>query len=59
LRNSIRGTVERLERKMNRPVTAYQKTPDDPYAPDIGEKRGGFEYIGGDPADKRNWKRAR
>ena len=58
LETSLRGGVERVERKMNRPVTAYQKTPDDPYAPDIGEKRGGFEYIGGDPADKRNWKRA-
>jgi hypothetical protein len=59
LESSMRGAVERVERKMRQPVTAYQKTPDDPYAPDLGEKRGGFEYIGGDPADKRNWKRAR
>ena len=58
LETTMRGAVERAERKMKQPVTAYQKTPDDPYAPDLGEKRGGFEYIGGDPADKRNWKRA-
>jgi hypothetical protein len=59
LESSMRGAVERVERKMNRPVTAYQKTPDDPYAPDIGQPSpGGTKiYIGGDPANPNSWKR--
>jgi hypothetical protein len=61
LETTLRGAVERTERKLNRPVTAYQRTPDDPYAPDIGQlsRTGSFEYVGGDPQDKRNWKRVR
>src|SRR5207344_1038895 len=54
LDNTMRGAVERLERKMNRPVTAYKHSNEDPPAPDIGQigTRGGrtVEYIGGDPA---------
>jgi len=44
-------------------VTAYQKTPDDPYAPDIGQigTRGGrtVEYIGGDPAKDTSYRTVR
>ena len=63
LETTMRGAVERIERKLNRPVTAYQKTPDDPVAPDIGQiddtwKDGKVrQYIGGNPRDKeRSWK---
>ena len=63
LKSSMRGAVERIERKLNRPVTAYQKTPDDPYAPDIGQigTRGGktVEYIGGDPSQDSSYKTVR
>jgi hypothetical protein len=63
LETSLRGAVERAERKMKQPVTAYQKTPDDPYAPDLGQigTRGGkkVEYIGGDPAKDSSYKTVR
>jgi hypothetical protein len=63
LETTLRGAVERTERKLNRPVTAYQKTPDDPYAPDIGQigMRGGkqVEYIGGDPAKDSSYRTLR
>ena len=63
LETTLRGAVERNERKLNRPVTAYQRTPNDPHAPDIGQIddtwRDGKvrEYIGGDPRNKeKSWK---
>ena len=63
LETTLRGATERLERKLHQPVTAYQYTPNDPVAPDIGQidatwKDGkAREYIGGDPRDKANsWK---
>jgi hypothetical protein len=63
LETTLRGAVERTERKLNRPVTAYQKTPDDPYAPDIGQigTRSGkqVEYIGGDPAKDSSYRTPR
>ena len=63
LESSMRGAVERVERKMKQPVTAYQKTPDDPYAPDLGQigTRGGrkVEYIGGDPSKDSSYKTVR
>ena len=63
LETTMRGAVERAERKMRQPVTAYQKTPDDPYAPDIGQigTRGGrtVEYIGGDPAKDTSYRTVR
>jgi hypothetical protein len=53
MESSLRGSVERVERKLNQPVTAYQKTPNDPYAPDVNSigmwKGKPMEYIGGDP----------
>jgi hypothetical protein len=59
LETTLRSAVERMERKMHQPVTAYQKTPDDPVAPDIGQPSpGGTKiYIGGDPANPNSWKR--
>jgi len=63
LESTMRGAVERMERKLYLPVTAYQKTPNDPHAPDIGEIDATWsdgktrQYIGGDPRDKENsWK---
>ena len=58
LEGTMRGALERAERKMNRPVTAYQNSPDDPHAPDIGQPSpGGTKiYIGGDPAKPTSWK---
>jgi hypothetical protein len=63
LERSLRGSLERAERKMRRPVTAYQNTPDDPHAPDIGQRgiRGGkpVEYIGGDPSQDSSYRTLR
>jgi len=63
LETTLRGATERAERKMRQPVTAYQRTPNDPYAPDLGQiddtwKDGKVrQYIGGDPHDKdKSWK---
>jgi hypothetical protein len=64
LDSMLRGAFERSERKMNRPVTAYQKSPEDPYAPDIGERRTDksgqvWEYIGGDPESPTSRRRVK
>jgi hypothetical protein len=59
LEDTVRNDMETLQRRTNRPVTAWQRSHDDPLAPDKGEVRGGFEYMGGDPKDKTNWKRVR
>jgi hypothetical protein len=63
MESSLRGSVERVERKLNQPVTAYQKTPNDPYAPDvhsIGMWKGKpMEYIGGDPANDSSYRTPR
>jgi hypothetical protein len=60
LETTVRSTLERAQRNLKMPVTAYQKTPDDDYAPDIGEigKRGGrmVEYIGGDPSKDSSYR---
>jgi hypothetical protein len=63
LENTLRGATERAERKMRQPVTAYQRTPNDPVAPDIGQIDATWsdgkvrQYIGGDPHDKeKSWK---
>jgi exonuclease VII small subunit len=60
LETTVRGTLERAQRNLKMPVTAYQKTPDDDYAPDVGEigKRGGrvVEYIGGDPSKDSSYR---
>jgi hypothetical protein len=52
--NNVRSDLERVQRNMNQPVTAWQKKPSDPPAPDIGTlgTRNGrmVRYKGGNPA---------
>jgi hypothetical protein len=63
LEKTMRRSVEEAQRAVNKPVTAWQKTPDDPYAPDIGQTgtREGqpAQYIGGDPADDSSYRKPR
>jgi len=63
LEDTLRGSVEQAQRHANKPVTAWQKTPDDPPAPDIGQigTRGGrpVEYIGGDPSKDSSYRTPR
>jgi hypothetical protein len=55
LEDTLRNNVEVAQRATNRPVTAWQTSPNDPYAPDIGQigkdaKTGKLQqYIGGNP----------
>ena len=53
-KSTLRQDLETVQRKVNQPVTAWQRTPDDDPAPDIGQV-GTFkgkmrEYLGGNPA---------
>jgi len=56
-----------MQRRMNAPVTAWQRTPDEDPAPDKGQPGmrtiGGVRvpviYIGGDPASDNSYKRVR
>jgi hypothetical protein len=56
LENTMRSDLELAQRKVNKPVTAWQNTPNDRYAPDVGQrgidkKTGKLqEYLGGNPA---------
>jgi hypothetical protein len=63
LESSMRGSLERSQRKVNQPVTAYQNTPNDPFAPDIhqlGTRNGKLvEYIGGDPSKDSSYRTPR
>jgi hypothetical protein len=57
---SIREGLERAERKVNRPVTAWRPYDDNAStAPDIGQRRGDMEYVGGNPRDQMSWRRWR
>ena len=57
---SMRRDLELAQRKVNAPVTAWRAPGDNSsYAPDIGERRGDKEYIGGNPSDPMSWRRAR
>ena len=53
-KNAIRQDLETVQRKVNQPVTAWQKSPNDEPAPDIGQlgtrKGKPSQYIGGNPA---------
>jgi hypothetical protein len=53
---ALRSDLEQTQRKVNAPVTAWQRTNNDPYAPDKGERRGNQEYIGGNPAAQSSWR---
>lgn len=56
---ALRSDLEQVQRKVNRPVTAWRKAGDnESYAPDIGERRGSKIYIGGNPAVPGSWRNA-
>ena len=56
--NTLRQDLETTQRKVNRPVTAWRAPADNSsVAPDIGQRRGNTEYIGGNPADPMSWRR--
>jgi hypothetical protein len=56
--NTIRRGYETMQRKVNRPVTAYRATTDNSsFAPDRGTQKDGFEYIGGNPRLPESWKK--
>lgn len=63
LEMSMRADLEQAQRKAGRPVTAWQKTPNDPYAPDLNQRgmRDGKvqEYIGGNPAVDSSYRNVR
>ena len=55
---AVRQDMETVQRKVNRPVTAWRKPGDnETTAPDIGQRSGDKEYIGGNPADPMSWRR--
>jgi hypothetical protein len=56
---AVRGDLETVQRRMNKPVTAYKLDKDDVNAPDIGERRGNYEYTGGNWRDRDNWRRVK
>ena len=58
---NLRQDLETVQRKVNRPVTAWRPLTDNSsYAPDIGERqtKDGVtgEYIGGNPKSPSSWK---
>jgi hypothetical protein len=54
----LRRDQEIAQRKVNMPVTAWRAPGDNSsYAPDIGERRGNMEYVGGNPASAASWKK--
>jgi hypothetical protein len=60
LEHQLRRDQELAQRKVNMPVTAWRAPGDNSsYAPDIGERRGNHEYMGGDPSDPMSWKKLR
>ena len=55
---ALRRDLELAQRKVNAPVTAWRAAGDNKsYAPDIGERRGDKEYIGGNPRDPMSWRK--
>jgi hypothetical protein len=55
---ALRRDLELAQRKVNAPVTAWRAAGDNAsYAPDIGERRGDKEYIGGNPRDPMSWRK--
>jgi hypothetical protein len=57
LETSVRSDLEQVQRRMRVPVTAWQRGPNDAYAPDVGsvdtrinkDPNKLYEYIGGNP----------
>jgi hypothetical protein len=57
--SNLRQDLETVQRKVNRPVTSWRPPNDNvSTAPDIGQRRGNKEYIGGNPADPMSWRPA-
>lgn len=54
---SLRRGHEVVQRKVNQPVTAYQRSPNEPFAPDIGAVENGYAYLGGPRRDPSSWRR--
>ena len=49
---ALRTDLETVQRKVNQPVTAWRAAGDNAsYAPDIGQRRGDKQYVGGNPSD--------
>jgi len=65
LETSVRTDLETIQRKMQVPVTAWQRGPNDPPAPDLHQvderpgKVGLYEYLGGNPALDGSYRRVR
>jgi hypothetical protein len=65
LETSLRTDLETAQRKVNMPVTAWQRSPNDNYAPDLHTvdtrpgKPGAYEYLGGNPAKDSSYRRVR
>lgn len=58
LEHQLRRDQEIAQRKVNMPVTAWRAPGDNSsFAPDIGERRGNHEYVGGNPRDPASWKK--
>jgi hypothetical protein len=54
----LRRDQELVQRRNNMPVTAWRAPGDNSsYAPDIGERRGDREYVGGNPSSPMSWKK--
>jgi hypothetical protein len=58
LETQLRRDLETAQRKVNAPVTAWRAQGDNSsYAPDIGERKGSHQYIGGNPRDPMSWRK--
>jgi hypothetical protein len=58
LETQLRRDLETAQRKVNAPVTAWRAQGDNSsYAPDIGERKGNHQYIGGNPRDPMSWRK--
>ena len=56
LESTIRSDLERAQRAVNKPVTAWRKPGDNSsFAPDIGQIDSGHRYVGGNPALPSSW----
>lgn len=54
----IRGT-QLIDVTTGRPVTGIgEQMPGQNTAPAVGTRQGGYEFMGGDPSDKKNWRKA-
>jgi hypothetical protein len=57
LEKQLRGDLEIAQRKVNRPVTAWPVRGAAGISPDIGERRGDWQFVGGAPDNPDSWRR--